>query len=93
MSTSIEESSPVLPSLAERLGAATAGPVHAPGDGGFDLSVASFNTATAHRPAAVLVASSAADVAAAVGIRPPPGCRSRSRPPGTAPRPPGPGRS
>ncbi|WP_197023641.1 FAD-binding oxidoreductase [Rhodococcus sp. UNC363MFTsu5.1] len=68
MSTSVEESSPVLPSLVERLSAATAGPVHAPGSGGFDLSVAGFNTVTVHRPAAVLVASSAADVAAAVGI-------------------------
>ncbi|MFC9788932.1 FAD-binding oxidoreductase [Rhodococcus sp. NPDC127528] len=68
MSTSIEESSPALPSIVERLAAATAGPVHAPGDPGFDLSVASFNTTTVHRPAAVVVASSAADVATAVGI-------------------------
>ncbi|TQF65439.1 FAD-binding oxidoreductase [Rhodococcus spelaei] len=65
MSTAVEESAP---SIVERLDAATAGPVHGPGDSGFDLSVAAFNSATVHRPAAVVVAAGAADVAAAVGI-------------------------
>ncbi|MGW0175938.1 FAD-binding oxidoreductase [Rhodococcus sp. NPDC003322] len=68
MSTSINESSPALPSIAAALDVAVAGPVHAPGSGGYDLAVAAFNCATVHRPAAVVVAASAADVAAAVGV-------------------------
>lgn len=68
MSTSIGESSPVLPSVVERLRAVVAGPVHTPGTGGFDLATAAFNAATVHRPVAVVVASSAADVAATVEV-------------------------
>ncbi|MFE3227917.1 FAD-binding oxidoreductase [Nocardia sp. NPDC059228] len=54
--------------LAERLRAAVAGEVHTPGQDGYRLSATGFNVATEHRAAAIVVASSAADVAAAVSI-------------------------
>ncbi len=47
---------------------AVAGPVHAPGTAGYDSAAAGFNLAIVHRPAAVVVASCAADVAAAVTV-------------------------
>jgi UDP-N-acetylenolpyruvoylglucosamine reductase len=68
MSTSIEEFSTALPSVIDQLRSAVAGSVHAPGTGGYDLAVAPFNLAAVHHPAAVVVASSAADVAATVRI-------------------------
>lgn len=68
MSTSINESSPVLPPLVAALAATVAGPVHAPGSGGYDLAVSAFNCAAVHRPAAVVVAASGADVASAVAV-------------------------
>lgn len=55
-------------SVADRLRAAVAGAVHAPDDEGYRLSATGFNVATVHRSAAVVVASSAADVATTVRI-------------------------
>lgn len=43
-------------------------PVHPPGTAGYDRAVTGFNLATAHRPAAVVVAACAADVATAVAV-------------------------
>ncbi|MHC3369999.1 FAD-binding protein [Rhodococcus aetherivorans] len=55
-------------SVVDLLRTAVAGVVHAPEDEGYRLSATGFNLATVHRSAAVVVASSAADVAAAVRI-------------------------
>ncbi|MFE3103664.1 FAD-binding oxidoreductase [Nocardia tengchongensis] len=52
--------------VAERLRAAVAGAVHTPDEDGYRRSAAGFNAATDHRAAAIVAASSAADVAAAV---------------------------
>ncbi|MFZ2174223.1 MAG: FAD-binding protein [Rhodococcus sp. (in: high G+C Gram-positive bacteria)] len=54
--------------VADRIRSSVAGAVYGPDDEGYRSAVAGFNVATAHRPAAVVVASSAADVAAAVRI-------------------------
>jgi hypothetical protein len=68
MSTFIEEFSHTAPTLIDRLRSEVTGSVHAPGSGGYDVSVAPFNLAAVHRPAAVVVAAGADDVAATVHI-------------------------
>ncbi|WP_433594201.1 FAD-binding oxidoreductase [Nocardia sp. CA-145437] len=54
--------------VVERLRAAVAGAVHTPGEEGYQRSAAGFNAAIEHAAAAVVVASSAADVAATVRV-------------------------
>ena len=68
MSTHIEESHAALDDVARQLRAVVAGAVHAPGAGGYDLALAGYNVATQHRPAAVVVATNASDVAATVDL-------------------------
>ncbi|WP_433566489.1 FAD-binding oxidoreductase [Nocardia sp. CA-151230] len=77
--------------LAEHLRAAVAGEVHTPGQDGYRLSATGFNVATEHRAAAIVVASSAADVTAAVRIANATGHRVavQATGHGAAPTPPG----
>ncbi len=57
---------PAVADLARRID----GPVLLPGDDGYDRERSGFNLAVEHRPAPVVVAASAADVAAAAGLAP-----------------------
>ncbi|MBJ8341149.1 FAD-binding oxidoreductase [Antrihabitans sp. YC3-6] len=69
MSTHIDDPQALRPhTVVERLRQVVAGEVHAPGTGGYDIASATFNVATEHRPAAVVVAADAADVAATVRV-------------------------
>ncbi|MBJ8348174.1 FAD-binding oxidoreductase [Antrihabitans sp. YC2-6] len=68
MSAHTEDPHAVLNSVVPQLRGVVGGAVHAPGTGGYDLALTAFNAATRHRPAAVVVAASAADVAATVRV-------------------------
>ena len=72
--------------LRERLAHQVAGEVFDGADPAAAAETAGFNTSVTHRPAVVVAARTAADVAAAVRTPATRGSRSPSRPPGTAPR-------
>jgi hypothetical protein len=68
------------PRTTETLKAAIAGQVFVPGDAGYDQGRRAWNLAVGERPAVVVDAGSAADVAQAVRIRPRPRDADRPRP-------------